>query len=183
MNKKYIDFVPAKNARSATHKKTAQSVAKKKTVSRPVAKKTIKTTSAAPSNTKLGVVENLSPKATSRTSNAHFVVSKGAVKAAKAKKVGVKAPEEKPKEKPKKNASDTYKTPKTPFVNQDKVKKRPLSKNVYRKEVKPVKEDAAPVTIITKPEKDARISLIVTIILTIILGAAAGTVAFLLLPK
>ena len=77
-----------------------------------------------------------------------------------------------------------YKTPSTPFINQDKVLKRPLSKNVYPKKIEvPKEEPKGPVTIIAKPEKQAHVSLIVAIILTIILGAAAGTVAFLLLPK
>ena len=81
------------------------------------------------------------------------------------------------------------KAPKTPvrpaFVNTEKVRKRPLSKNVYPKKPVVPKEEkpTAPVTIIDKPEKDSKVGLIVTIIITIILGAAAGTVAFLLLPK
>ena len=63
--------------------------------------------------------------------------------------------------------------------------KRPLSGNIYRKEIAAaVKEEPkGPVTIIAKPEKNSHVGVIVTIILTIILGAAAGTVAFLLLPK
>ena len=75
--------------------------------------------------------------------------------------------------------------PRPQFINQDKVVKRPLSKNVYRKKppVPPKEEPKGPVTIITKPEKRAHVGLVVTIIITIILGAAAGTVAFLLLPK
>lgn len=78
--------------------------------------------------------------------------------------------------------SDTYKTPK--FVNTEKVKKRPLSKNVYQKEVKaPVEEPKGPVTIIAKPEKDSKLGMVIAVIITIILGATAGTVAFLLLPK
>lgn len=65
------------------------------------------------------------------------------------------------------------------------VEKRPLSKNVTQKRVVIPKQEAPskPVKIIHKPEKDSRVGLIVTIIITIILGAAAGTVAFLLLPK
>ena len=73
------------------------------------------------------------------------------------------------------------------------VNKRPLSKNVYTKEstvlsketkeLKEVKAPSGPVTIINKPEKDSKVGLVVTILITIILGAAAGTVAFLLLPK
>lgn len=81
--------------------------------------------------------------------------------------------------------NQTMKVPQAHFVNTEKVVKRPLSKNVYQKKtVEAPKEDPqAPVTIIYKPEKDSKVGLIVTIILTIILGAAAGTVAFLLLPK
>lgn len=87
-----------------------------------------------------------------------------------------------PKPEPKK--TETLKVPKANFVNTEKVTKRPLSKNVYQKKVvAPVEKETTPVTIIDKPEKDSRIGLIVTIIITIILGAAAGTVAFLLLPK
>ncbi|MBR3353135.1 hypothetical protein IKG49_00855 [Candidatus Saccharibacteria bacterium] len=78
----------------------------------------------------------------------------------------------------------TFKIPSNPFINQEKVVKRPLSGNAYQKEpVAPKEEKKGPVTIITKPKKDSRVSLVVTIIITIILGAVAGTVAFLLLPK
>lgn len=78
------------------------------------------------------------------------------------------------------------KIPERPFVNMEKVEKRPLSRNVYQPRnvvTAPKEEPQGPITIIEKPEKDSRIGLIVTIIITIILGAAAGTVAFLLLPK
>lgn len=78
------------------------------------------------------------------------------------------------------------KIPRNPFVNTAKIPKRPLSKNVYapkKKVVAPAEEPQGPVTIIAKPEKNSKMGLIVTVILTIILGAAAGTVAFLLLPK
>ena len=79
---------------------------------------------------------------------------------------------------------NTFKVPNPPFINQEKVTKRPLSKNVYQAKIKEFKEEPkGPVTIISKPEKDSKTGLIVTIILTIILGATAGTVAFLLLPK
>ena len=72
----------------------------------------------------------------------------------------------------------------TPFVNTEKVEKRPLSRNVYTKKVVvPEEEPSGPVTIIQKPEKDSRIGLVIAIVITIILGATAGTVAFLLLPK
>lgn len=82
----------------------------------------------------------------------------------------------------------TYQAPKSPFINQDKIVKRPLSsKNVYTKRVASestlATSQAKPVTIITKPEKESHVGMVVTIILTIIFGAVAGTVAFLLLPK
>ena len=78
--------------------------------------------------------------------------------------------------------------PKAKFVNTERVAKRPLSKsakNVYVEKVIEPKEETVkkPVKIIDKPEKDSKVGLVVTIIITIILGAAAGTVAFLLLPK
>jgi hypothetical protein len=73
---------------------------------------------------------------------------------------------------------------KTPFVNTEKVTKRPLSKNVYqRKVVVPKEEPEKPIKIITAEKKDSKIGIIVAVIITIILGATAGTVAFLLLPK
>lgn len=94
-------------------------------------------------------------------------------------------PVEKPVEKSSNAKTDSaYKMPKSPFINQEKVVKRPLSKNVYQKKIEALEEKPkGPVTIIAKPEKDKHVGIIVTIVITIILGAAAGTVAFLLLPK
>lgn len=78
------------------------------------------------------------------------------------------------------------------FINVGKIEKRPLSKNIYVRDASgtsaPKQQEKAeaskkPVVIIAKPEKDSKVGLIVAVILTIILGAAAGTVAFLLLPK
>ena len=93
-------------------------------------------------------------------------------------------PEESAKKPATNKASTTYKAPNSPFINQSKVEKRPLSKNVYQKKIAvPKEEPKGPVTIISKPEKDSHVGIIVTIIMTIILGATAGTVAFLLLPK
>lgn len=83
-----------------------------------------------------------------------------------------------------KKTEETLKVPKARFVNTDKIEKRPLSKNVYKKKVvAPKEEPKGPVTIISKLDDGSHVGVIVTIILTIILGAAAGTVAFLLLPK
>ena len=79
-----------------------------------------------------------------------------------------------------------FEVPKARFVNTEKVTKRPLSKNVYPKKVvvpEVAEKPSKPVTIINKPEKDSKMGMVVAIIITIILGAAAGTVAFLLLPN
>ena len=78
-----------------------------------------------------------------------------------------------------------FNVPNSPFINQDKVVKRPLSKNVYQKqtEMTPTKEPGKSVKIIAKPKKESHVGVVVTVILTIILGAVAGTVAFLLLPR
>jgi hypothetical protein len=73
------------------------------------------------------------------------------------------------------------------FINTNKIEKRPLSSVGARKTPvivpKLIEKKKAPEKIISKPEKDSKAGLIIAIILTIILGAAAGTVAFLLLPK
>ncbi|MDO4526609.1 MAG: hypothetical protein Q4B87_00765 [Candidatus Saccharibacteria bacterium] len=76
---------------------------------------------------------------------------------------------------------------KAKFVNTNKIEKRPLSQGgatpkppVVAPKETPKKK---PEVIIAKPAKDSKAGMIVAIILTIILGAAAGTVAFLLLPK
>ena len=124
-------------------------------------------------------------------STAKKVVKKEPVKASVAvREAEVKAKRPEVSKEPSLNELDKSKAklklpPKPNFVNTEKVRKRPLSKNVYPKKVVVPKEEtpSAPVTIIDKPEKDSKVGLIVTIIITIILGAAAGTVAFLLLPK
>ena len=150
----------------------------------------------------LGVIVDLSPlirdteKRPLGTSRPTSNVDLKSAETAKSQKVGKKLFGKKAEKKTqtkdesvKKSAeaidNKVYKTPKTPFINQTNVEKRPLSKNVYQKKTEPVvvEQPKGPVTIISKPEKQAHVSIIVTIIITIILGAAAGTVAFLLLPK
>ena len=143
----------------------------------------------------LGVFENLNEKFVTKDvpkrplGQGNKDVSGEALKAAKAKNLKGKnqvakaaTPVEKPVENPRAGA---YNVPKSPFINQEKVVKRPLSKNVYPKGVKeaPKTEPAGPVTVISKPEKDSHVNVVITIIITIVLGAAAGTIAFLLLPK
>lgn len=203
MSKKYIDFVPVNKKRVTAVKKQVRSVSvttissATRLAAAPQAKKPA-VKKASPfikgvSSPVLGVVENVGQEQAhfnKRPLNhgVHFRTKKSEVGIAKSQKVGNRA---KPAASSaavtataKKEDKSTYKAPKSPFINQDKVKKRPLSKNVYKKEVKaPKEEPKGPVTIITKPDKDAHVSLVVTIILTIILGAAAGTIAFLLLPK
>lgn len=150
---------------------------------------------------KYGVIEDFRPKfvkteVTKRPlSRGHFAANKSELAEAKAVKVAAKKIEkpasvvEKPVEKPKDTEKEVedkakMKIPKSPFINQARVTKRPLSKNIYERTVKPTEEvSTGPVTIISKPEKDAKVGRVVAIILAIILGAAAGTVAFLLLPK
>lgn len=88
----------------------------------------------------------------------------------------------------------------TKYLKNDKIEKRPLS-TTYIKRTMPapkvvVAEDEpseifekkktknnSPERIIAKPDKDSKAGMIIAVILTIILGAAAGTVAFLILPK
>lgn len=236
MNKRYIDFVPAKKASArpraamvtrATVTKTVitEVPTQPAVVSRPVAPRVI--VQRAPQKMSRNVSQNV-PQVTEpalhkmpvdkkpmlgvvEDLNSHFVetnvpkrpLSEGlavtpkpsGAKVAEAKQKKIKARVMKPVAK-KSNSTpvkpveksvenSTYKPPKSPFINQNKVVKRPLSGNIYKHQIKEaVKEEPkGPVTIIAKPEKDRHIGIIVTIIITIILGAAAGTVAFLLLPK
>lgn len=150
---------------------------------------------------KYGVVEDFRPKfvktevAKRPLSRGHFTAQKSELAEAKAAKVAAKKIGEsaKPVEKPVEKSAETekkaedkakMKIPKSPFINQAKVAKRPLSKNIYERTIAPTEEKpTGPVTIISKPEKDTKVGRVVAIILAIILGAAAGTVAFLLLPK
>ena len=206
MKKQYMDFVPAKSGKGTVKGKTgdtrvgvtrASSASKsggaarsavarstRSTVSRTVAKKPVVRTRVVSKEAsyqefeELDSLRILAEEARTRKIEEKPVTAKEvkAVKAAKAKKVDF--------DKKGKKAKDSYQIPRNPFINQGRVAKRPLSKNVYQKKVEtPVEEPKGPVTIIAKPEKDSKVGLIVTIIITIILGAAAGTVAFLLLPK
>ena len=237
MNRKYIDFVPAKKGsakasapvqpraavvtRTTVTKTTLTGVAAKPAPVRkapvhlaapkPIIAKPMNVANVVPAEHKaptekkpvLGVVEDLNahfvktdvpkrplsekPVGTAKTAKSQATEAKQKKVKAKVLKTKTKAPTEstpvKPVEKPVEKS--TYKPPKSPFINQNKVVKRPLSGNIYRKEIaNAVKEEPkGPVTIIAKPEKERHIGIIVTIIITIILGAAAGTVAFLLLPK
>lgn len=99
----------------------------------------------------------------------------------------LKKPVEEPKKEEPKKPADTFQTfKKIPFINTNLVEKRPLSKTNYRDRtpiIKEEEEESGPVTIIDNEGKNSRLGLIITIILTIILGAAVGTIAFLLMPR
>ena len=239
MNKKYIDFVPAKSkAKTVKRGQAASRVEHVELPKKPVASSQVRKMPAskstvvsrktvissarvvelkpAPKPTKkpevrkemnvkrepkyspgaapaLGVIEDLSSKKTNtelpkRPLGSGVAASASEAKAKKVKAEGLFKKNQKPEEPVKKlvvnKPSTTYKAPSSPFINQSRVEKRPLSKNVYQKKIAvPKEEPKGPVTIISKPEKDSHVGIIVTIIMTIILGATAGTVAFLLLPK
>ena len=181
-------------------------------VGRVATKKTV-----APSKVKLGEIEDLSPKFVKKdvpkrplNDGSELNKPKGAAEA-KSKKIGgrLRLRSSKNNAKSKNEAvagnkigntqntsvkgQSAYTVPKSPFINQDKVTKRPLSRNIYHapdekalemtSQMIDKKAGRKTTTIIDKPAKDSKIGMVVAIILTIILGAVAGTVAFLLLPK
>ena len=211
--------VVARPAVRTTTRVVAKPVAKQPTT-KPTTARVIRATttvsqkaSARKSGVKLGEIEDLNPKfvktdVPKRPLNDGKEVSsvKDTATEAKSKKIGARlrlrsakksvSKSETVQNTPKKAEFSTnkqksaYALPKTPFINQDKVAKRPLSRNVYKKQLdalekasKESKEAGKTVTIISKPEKESHIGVVITIVLTIILGAVAGTVAFLLLPK
>ncbi|MBQ7201946.1 hypothetical protein IJS18_00960 [Candidatus Saccharibacteria bacterium] len=200
MNRKYIDFVPTRKVEKDVEPKKANTTSAKK---QDIDEVEIGEIFAVRENKpRAGVTVSKHPVKKPVTYDGKFV-NKGVVnkrplgddkdvaaaKARKLTKMPITATKPTPKVAPtpspaEKKAAETMKVPKANFVNTEKVAKRPLSKNVYQKKiVVPDEEPSGPVTIINKPEKDSRVGLIVTIIITIILGATAGTVAFLLLPK
>lgn len=209
MNKRYMDFVPTKKAPSAAPvqrtkvRPAVKRVEKAPKVVReePVVKENPNVAAGTFSIKKepeFGVIEDFRPKFVKTEvekrplSRGHFVGQKTELEKAKSKNVSLKSVAD--AKKPTKKTADaekstekdkkTLKIPKSPFINQNKVTKRPLSKNVYEKKIEPTREKSTgPVTIIAKPEKEEKTGIVVTIILTIILGAVAGTIAFLLLPK
>lgn len=208
MNKKYIDFVPSRVAKkpsvSATPKKSAgyavrSGAIKSKKVYEELVLEEDELEVGAETFTlkkepRYGVVEDFQSKFVKTEvqkrplSKGNSVATRDSLAEAKSVKVAAKkltGPVEKPEQTGEKAEDKAkMKIPKSPFINQAKIAKRPLSKNVYERKVEPTKEEATgPVTIISKPEKDKKVSRVIAIILAVILGAAAGTVAFLLLPK
>ena len=200
MNRRYIDFVPAHKVEKTDDKptKAKSTSAKKQEIDELKISEMFAVREDKP---RAGVTISKHPQKKPVAYEEKFVKTNiakrplgedkdiAAAKARKLTKMPLPAQKAAPKAAPaptpaEKKAAETMKVPKTNFVNTEKVAKRPLSKNVYQKKiVVPDEEPTGPVTIINKPEKDSRVGLIVTIIITIILGATAGTVAFLLLPK
>ncbi len=99
----------------------------------------------------------------------------------KSEKILKKKPEEKKEEK--KEAPKTEK--KYPFINTHLIEKRPLSKTDYRGRTPVVKEEEnkGPITIIDNQDNNGRFGTLILIALTIFVGAAIGTIAFLLIPR
>ncbi len=208
MNKKYIDFVPKQINQASTPRVVRPRVASSNSQNfgpnyTPSARPVITSSTRPASTPNIYPVSTPASQATSSVATPQPVNSISAA-AAKAKKIP-----KIPLIGKRKNASDSspkstnsdqimqealttasnldgkkMQLPKPQFVR-TAVEKRPLSRNVYqpKKVVEPKEEPKGTITIIDKPEKDSRIGLIVTIIITIILGAASGTIAFLLLPK
>lgn len=208
MNKKYIDFVPSRVAKkpsiSATPKKSAgyavqsEAIKSKKVYEELVLEEDELEVGAETFTLKkeprYGVVEDFQSKFVKTEvqkrplSNGNSAAARDSLAEAKSVKVAAKkltGPVEKSEQTDGKAEDKAkMKIPKSPFINQTKIAKRPLSKNVYERKVEPTKEETTgPVTIISKPEKDKKVSRVIALILAVILGAAAGTVAFLLLPK
>ena len=205
MNKRYIDFVPAKDGKKpAAQAKQGVKPAVKSAI-KPVARSAVKEASKPVVKTVAKpAARTMAEKKKSQESpriiyTAMPTLKQRTTKAKETPKVSFSTSTTRGKSEPMlgvvedvnpagagvKPTASAYKAPNSPFINRAPVAKRPLSKNVYQKKTEAVVTEKAkgPVTIIAKPEKDAHVSVIVTIILTIILGAAAGTVAFLLLPK
>lgn len=139
-----------------------------------------------------GVIEDFHPKFVKTEvekrplSRSHFTTTRSELSQLKSQNLK-KSSHQAPPEQPTDTTSDksSLPIPKSPFIAKAKVSKRPLSKNVYTKPVQPTKEPSTPkpVTIISKPESGGKAGMAIAIILTIILGAVAGTIAFLILPK
>lgn len=220
MNKRYIDFVPAKNTIPKGGIAKPKSIKVSEKVEKPEVKKPAKkpvkkiTRRIPPANPLLDeeieveeiFVEREEPKKAPKPAvKPKFVKTEVKKRPLGAEKAANTAVRVKPATKPavvkpavKPAAAKPVTVAKRPaplgqrakFINTNKIEKRPLSAVGARKTPLIIpkvpdlpKKPAAPEKIIAKPEKDSKAGLIIAIILTIILGAAAGTVAFLLLPK
>ena len=190
MNKRYMDFVPV----SATHKIVRDDVDEpvKPVVEKAQPERSVKMAEKKASEPQFGVIEDLQSKFV-KTEVVKRPLNGGVKRNSSGGDNKKTAEEEKVLRNAVRKADSAVKNEsepkkriemKTPFVNTEKVTKRPLSKNVYQKKVvAPKEESSKSITIITSEKKDSKVGIVVAVIITIILGATAGTVAFLLLPK
>ena len=221
MNRRYIDFVPAKKGSMAKKPVARKVVVKSTPEPKPVKRITRKIPAANPLLDEEVLVEEIlavKEEPVKKPKKAPAMQPKFVKTEVKKRPLGNKRMAKKPAIKtatrpaaraavaskpavapkttmaPRATTAKTASTAKRPaplgqrakFLNTDKIQKRALGRTAAR--VKPVpvpkpEKPKAPEKIIAKPEKDSKAGLIIAIILTIILGAAAGTVAFLLLPK
>ena len=193
MNKRYMDFVPV----SVTHGVVRDDAGVEQKSKLALEKTRVKTETMhenkVENEPEFGVIKERKPRVVkasvekrplSRPTSESKVKSEEAIAKKQAEEKiyqsAVKKADKIAEEKPPKKQTEV----KAHFVNTEKVTKRPLSKNVYRKKVvEPEEEPSKEITIITSEKKDSRIGIVVAVIITIILGATAGTVAFLLLPR
>ena len=205
MNKRYMDFVPAKAVEPAKRQGGSQvyksvpevSVRKKVRQNNPDNPNNVSVTKPVANDRQqqLGVVEDLNQKFVKRdVPKRPLGQGKSGVPDTSFRARNAAVRRNALVEKPVENSCTPLKeegrsVSNSPFINQGKVVKRPLSRNVQQtREInEPTKSEltksAEPVTMISKPKKESHVNIVVTIIITIVLGAAAGTVAFLLLPK
>lgn len=183
---------PAKHSRSVSSQVSAEQLT-------PQSKSRTQSSFSIKKEPELGVIEDFRPKFVSAEvekrplSRGHFTSSKSEI--AELKSRNIKNPvhavpahsstDAQSANTAGSTSKQSLQIPKSPFIAKAKVSKRPLSKNAYSKPVQPTKEPATgPVAIITKPEeKESKGGIAIAIILTIILGAIAGTIAFLIMPK
>ena len=156
MKKRYIDFVPVQTDPKSLTKKVSSTPVK------PVENFSVHKTTI----TKSVVSTTVAPKT---SMDAKPVVSSNSVTSVKTTITATPKPAPAPK------------TPTPKFINTEKVAKRPLSDSVAPK--KPTILAPAEVASKPTPKKPKKIGTVLAIIITIVLGAAAGAIAFLLLPK
>ena len=174
MNKRYIDFVPVsktKNTPKVVKNISSVKVAKsqkvggarvvRKTIMEKETKVVMKTASVSGSGSP-AMIQAKKVQATKSVSSENSAIEGG---------LSVKSKNE-------------AKIPQVNFINQEKVVKRPLSKNIYMKEIEEIEEKSkAPEVIISEEGKKSKMGVFVAVIVAILLGIAAGTAVFFILPK
>lgn len=213
MNQRYIDFVPNKRSKKVDNPAPVAPVAVKTVPKSAIKNQTkpqerlvspkqsqsstlVKQPRALPRQPQAPVsakAKKAQMEASIRTVKAENLTKKplfSSVKTAKTAKIAkpvtptAKAPATKIAKPAMSSKAATFQPPK--FINTNKVEKRPLSKTAYprRKDLSEVEEiPSGPIAIIDRPEDNSNTGLIITVILTVILGTAVGTIAFLLIPR